>query len=339
MNFLSDIPPGGISAEAGQDLSAAGKKLMLALLLALLTIVFVCVLYRNTSAAGAVDLNLLLNPEGLLIFLGLSTFYIYAKAFSLFLCVRWVGGKESLFTCFKIFCQSVFMEITLFPSKLAGDAYKYAVLRDLAGQDRLLAIGLFRTGPVLVLAMMGIVLLAYYHPSYAAVFLACLPLLFLCCRRRLGGLLRWPCSRIAETGWRGALRNLVLLVFLNLLATMVWSVQSFWIAGMVSNVAIPFWSFLAAFLLANTLGALSNLPFGIGVKDASLSLYLHTFLSARELVAALLLMRISGELCTGLVGWALFLGDFAKKKVCPPAATIQKGSSLSGASAEIHART
>jgi len=311
------VPGFRVAEPARQHVPVTGKRRLLALLLAVLSIAFVYVLSRNARAAETLELGLLLDGKTLLVLPGLSALYILAKSISLFLCVRWAGGTESLFACFKIFCQSVFMEITLFPSKPAGDAYKYGVLRSLAGRDRLLAIGLFRAGPVLVLTLIGIVVLAGSRPLLAVVLLACLPVLALGCRRRAGRILRQPLSRIAESGGRRALRNLPLLVFLSLLSTLVWSVQAFWIAGLVSGKTIPFWSFLAAFLLANALGALSSLPFGLGVKDASLGLYLRAFLSAQELVIALLLMRLFGELSTGLAGWVLFVGDLVRKRARP----------------------
>ena len=67
----------------------------------------------------------------------------------------------------------------------------------------------------------------------------------------------------------------------------------------------PSVNFLLWFIFAHSLGVASGMPAGLGVKDATLGMYLKGHLSISEIASFLLLLRGTAEVFAALLGWCV----------------------------------
>ncbi len=227
--------------------------------------------------------------------------FVLCKAAALCFAARAAGVNLGFSNAAKLLCQSVFVELTLFPSKVAGDAFKYFRLP--AGQqaEKVKTLMVFR---VTSFAPCMMVLFLFPKSVFSWLFSALL---------LAAAIWFW----LGKNGGRMALTPVMLSVCGHVLALLLWACQGYLLLGLVGSAAPGFAHFVGIFLLAQMTAAASSLPFGLGVKEVMFGVSLGSFLGADQLLLFLVLQRLSGELLTAFVGWLMLLPEVFSRREKP----------------------
>jgi len=193
----------------------------------------------------------------------------------------------------ELFYISAFIDLLVFPARVASDSYKALVLKDFPLRDRLKAIVLFRVASTLPFILVVLGFLFVRNSIVTLLILVLLIVLLFVVRARLGFLK----EALAKKG-----------AFLYvLLATLLLIVSEYYRASfllMLFKLA-PEPLFLLEFGLAHAVGVVSGLPIGLGAEDLSLAFFLRDDLSLVEIAIFLAVFRLSGEFFSAFIGWGI----------------------------------
>lgn len=226
-----------------------------------------------------------------------SIFYIMSKSFALFLSAQTADIKLNYKESFAIFTRSALIEITLFPAKIAGDTYKYFALPTSKKSQKITCLLLFRVTSFIPFLIFASILI---KSTFIVVILILLV---------LAGY--WFLK--VKLDARIALIPLFLTAGGHFFALLSWVLQGYLLFTLISGDNLELTAFAMIFLTGQVIAAISNLPFGLGVKEFYFTAHLHAWLDPTQLILFFLLLRLSGELLTGLTGWCFAAAETAKK--------------------------
>jgi len=270
----------------------------------ILIIILITIIVKNISL---INLQLIYKNwqiSLLLVFLAIS--FILIKS----LMLKNVGNlfhiKKNYFHFIKVFCISCFFELTTFTGKFAADGFKYYLWKELPKKNRFKLLLFLRTADVCGFIWIFIFLLL---PLKLAILTIILFLIFIYFNLKKDKINYFPDS------FRKTLKDHWLKwLTISILSAIAYSIMITQLSLVfnILNLAINK-SIITIFLLSHGLGVLSQLPFGLGVKDFSIFYQLKNFLSQSEIILGLIWVRICGELISVLLG-VMFLLKYFKKK-------------------------
>lgn len=224
--------------------------------------------------------------------------FILCKAGALYFSTQAVGVNIKFSAATKLLTQSVLIEITMFPSKIAGDTYKYFRLPTKRKKRKVMAVMVFRCT-----SFLPFLLFIVLYPKSILSWLFCATLLitvtWILCKKTTGHI-SWTLVFLSASG--------------HFLALLIWAFQGYILLTVLSDSAPGFIYFVGIFLIAQVAAAASNLPFGLGIKEIFFGYTLSSFLGVEQLILFLILQRLSGELLTAFLGWLTLLPEIFKRK-------------------------
>ena len=265
----------------------------------ILSVIFLLILSQSYSLWGQGNIVLQVEWWNVIAIFLTSIGFILCKAGALFFSARAAGGDIGFRSAAKLLTQSVLVEITMFPSKVAGDTFKYFRLPTREKAQKVMTVVLFRCtsfSPFLLL-------LVLYPDSVYSWFLCGLLLVV-----SIWIILKKTKSKIL---WTAVFYS----VCGHFLALLFWAFQGYLLLRMLSPSDPGFFYFIGIFLIAQIVAAASNLPFGVGVKEVLFGFTLSSFLGADQLIIFLILQRLSGELLTALIGWLTMFPEIFKRRL------------------------
>lgn len=282
-----------------QFLSIKNNRMLWLVPFLILSVLFVLTLRNSYSLWGKGDVVLYVEWWNVVAIFLTSIGFILCKACALFFSARAAGVDIGFKKAAKLLTQSVLVEITMFPSKVAGDTFKYFRLPTCEQSQKVMTILLFRCT-----SFSPFLLLLFLYPESVFSWLFCGLLLVVSIWMIL--------KKTKNTILWGAVFSSICGHFFALL---LWAFQSYLLLRMLSPTAPSFFYFIGVFLMAQIAASVSNLPFGIGVKEVFFGFTLSSFLGADQLIIFLILQRLSGELLTALIGWVTMLPEIFQGKL------------------------
>lgn len=225
--------------------------------------------------------------------------FILCKAGALYCSAQAVGVNIEFSAATKLLTQSVLIEITMFPSKVAGDTYKYFRLPTKEKKRKLMTVMVFRCT-----SFLPFLLFLFLYPESIFSWLFCGTLLVAVTwtlLKKTPGHISWSLVVISASG--------------HFLALLIWAFQGYLLLRILGDSTPNFLYFIGIFLIAQVAAAVSNLPFGLGVKEVFFGYTLSTFLGVEQLLLFLILQRLSGELMTALIGWLTLLPEIFQRRI------------------------
>ncbi|MFH1591150.1 MAG: lysylphosphatidylglycerol synthase domain-containing protein [archaeon] len=293
-----------------RDWSSIGKAETLRRLLSsnriiLIAFVMVSILFISIllGASRQLSFSILLSHVPLfLVAVVLSLLFVTIKAIALRTAFSAQGIHLSAWKSIDLFLTTTFIEITLIPSKVTSDIFKFFYLKHADKKQKVQGIILFRLATMSVFFAMLIGYLFSRSWLWGVAAIVLLSVLWLSLR---GLVNRWS-RRQGLKGLSYISHQLNPFAFIILLTLFSLAIEIARAGVLLSIFGVSMsWSFALAYVLAHVLGVLSTLPFGIGVKDLSLGAFLSQYLPAGDIVLFLILLRALGELLAGTLGWAL----------------------------------
>lgn len=265
-----------------------------------LSVIFVLIVSESLSVWQQEAVVLKIELWNIVAIIATSIGFILCKSASLFYSARATGANIRLKDAAKLLTQSVLVEITMFPSKLAGDTFKYFRLPGRNQTQKVMTVMIFRCtsfAPFLLL------LFLYPDSIYSWVFCGCLLTAFIwLLAKKLQGHISWTALFLSTCG--------------HFFALLFWSCQGYLLLRLLSPSPPSFLAFVGIFLIVQIAASVSNLPFGIGVKEVLFGFTLSSFLGADQMIIFLILLRLSGELLTASIGWLTLLPEIIQRR--PP---------------------
>lgn len=201
---------------------------------------------------------------------------------------------------FKFFLMSMLIEVTVFPSKVASDIFKFYYLKKYSWKPKLQAILLFRIGIMFGFLIPVLILLFLKNTLWGVLVLLIIILVvfFYTIFSKYNKFKKY--LEIIKN-------NTFTLLKISLLNMGSLIIDVLRISILASLFGIGFSiDFMLVYFVAIVLGVISNLPIGIGVKEISLGTYLSTLIGVDQVIIFLVLFRLTGELFSGFLGWVLF---------------------------------
>ncbi len=265
----------------------------------ILSVIFLLILSESYNVWQQGEIMLQVEPWNVMAIFLASGGFILCKAGSLFFSARAAGVTIGFKDTAKLLTQSVLVEITMFPSKVAGDTFKYFRLPSCAQAQKVMTVLLFRCT-----SFSPFLLFLFIYPDSAYSWLFCGILLIISTWmiiKKTKGHILWAAVFFSVCG--------------HFVALLLWAFQGYLLLQLLSPSAPPFLYFIGIFLMVQIAAAASNLPFGIGVKEVLFSFTLSSFLGADQLIMFLILQRLSGELLTAFIGWLTLLPEIFHRRL------------------------
>lgn len=240
------------------------------------------------------DLSIIIKSwKQSLVIISLSLIFILTKSYSLLLVSRMNNLKETYFDSIKIFCMSAFIEITTLSGKIGNDGFKFLYWNKLKRRKRVSILLFLRSADLFAFIFL---ILAFYYNNFLILFF---PLII------------FLAILITQT------KNEKPVIWAKISTLSTISLISLSIQFLVaySTVGLGF-SLLNAkyFLSSHALGAISFLPFGLGVKDFSLYLQLKNIISKEQIILGLIWIRLLGEFFSAFLGGIFYVNNVKNKK-------------------------
>ena len=240
-----------------------------------------------------------------LIIVILAFIFVVIKSMMWFLVGRLYHVKKEFFHFVKVFCVSSFLELTTFSGKIGADGFKFYLWNDLSKRGRLVLLLFLRSADVFGIVLLGIFLFLPWYLIFGVVLLL---LSIISQGYKQNSITETP-TRFRKTLkkhwklWTGVC--LLSVCGYIIILTQLSLVFSIFGLEMGRNVFI-------IFLTSHALGALSQLPFGLGIKDYSIFYQLKDIITQSDIILALLWVRLFGEIVIVLLG-GLFIALHLKK--------------------------
>lgn len=275
----------------------------------LVSFLFLSILSSSFSKlSGFLYQNILL----LLFLLFLQLIYVFSRALCLNLSLENQGIKYSFKESLVLFFTSIFVEIISFPSKIGSDLFKYKMVK--ADKKKVFkSILIFRVGMAIpfVIVFFCYIIFLKWQLFIVLIFLVFLMYVIKPFRKIFLGWLNSKKLKRLKTAFKK--KNIKTFFFISILTAFSLVVEFFKMMLILSVFGFKFnISFFFVFLLSMALGGISNIPFGLGVKDASLGAYLTKFISFNEFLLFAVIIRFVGEIFTALIGWLLLSKEMIK---------------------------
>ncbi len=274
------------------------------ILFLILVFVLGVLLWKNYSL---IDFNLFLKEWWVsLILIFSSLVFISLKALMLFLAGRFFQIKENYFYFWRLFSMSSFFELTTFSGKLGSDGFKYTFWKDLSPRNRFILILFLRFADVFGYILLFINLIfpfkLYLGFIFVMIFFACIYFY------------KYKKHNLSNSVFKSIYGNwqlFLILSFISILSYLIILFQLslvFYSFGLKINISVLF-----TFLFSHGLGALSQLPFGLGVKDYSIYVQLKDLMLQSNILFALVWVRLFGEMFNAILG-CTFSAIYLKKQ-------------------------
>lgn len=215
--------------------------------------------------------------------------FLLCKGASLYVAARGTGIRVTYQATTLVMAQSVFIEMTMFPAKIAGDVYKYFRLPGEDKKQKITALLCFRVTSFVPFVF--VVVCVVDHLVLIAFIGFCLFVIVLLALRTLE--LSITAAVLAAMG--------------HLAAFFFWICQNYLLLYFIGVEQINILHLAGVLVVAQGLSAISNIPFGLGVREVVVGYSLGSFLGTEQMVIFLLLQRLTGETLTALIGWASLL--------------------------------
>ncbi|MBI4151989.1 hypothetical protein HY496_03385 [Candidatus Woesearchaeota archaeon] len=228
--------------------------------------------------------------------LGLAVAFLMAKSFILY-AGGWMFGKRQRYAHYvKVYCASLFIELTTFSGKFGADGFKILFWNDLSLKRRFQLILLVRG--IEMVSFLIFFCYLYFSPSLSL-------LLVLLALAVLSVVEKW---RRGNNSFTPVLMSMVLLSLLSYGILLLQLSIVFSALGVIISSET-----LTSFLVSHGLGAISQLPLGLGVKDFSLAYLLRNSLPTETIFFALIWVRLFSDFCVLLLGGLFSVLYFRRK--------------------------
>ncbi len=268
----------------------ARQRIIVPIIFAILLIVFISIIIKYGSK---IQFSLILiNWKISILLLLLAALFMITKSLMLFYVGRLFLVKRGFLHFLKVFCTSSFIELTSFTGKIGADGFKYYLWKEISKKKRLSLILFLRSADISgFLLLLGLFL---FPRDIFLIGLLVLPIVFF---------LAAPLQlRKKGSDW-------IFTLILSSVSYLILITQ----LGLVFDVLGVSFSFVSAkvFLISHGLGVLSQLPFGLGVKDFSI-FYLLKDVATETIILGMIWVRMLGEFFSVFLG-AFFVSIFLRK--------------------------
>ena len=240
--------------------------------------------------------------------------FVLFKAVAIHISMRSSAIPFSFQQSVHLFMLTTFIDVTVFPNKVSSDVFKYAYLKDVTRWKRIKSILVFRLGNILFFVI--IFILYFYRVSV----LGTLGLLAVLLILSLTGVVPRIVNKVFSSPsllTRADVAPLLSIAFLTFCDFCVEVGKLMVLLVFFFHISVPL-DIIFVYIIAHSLGVLSHVPMGIGLKDISLSIYLIQFMSASDIFLFLVLMRLFGEILVAFLGWILIGRKIWKKSLRVP---------------------
>jgi hypothetical protein len=232
----------------------------------------------------------------------LAIIFAMLKSTILFLLGRSQNMNRNYLYFFKVFSVSAFVELTSFTGKIGADGFKYLLWKDLQPKERLKVIFFSRSTDILgFLVLLSIFMLPWRWISGFVIGI-CL-ILFLIIKKSNGFY-----AEELRKKWKLWLSILSISMVSYMIIMLQFSLVFEALGLEVSK------NSLMVFLTSHGLGALSQLPLGLGVKDFSIFYQLKDVLSTDKIIMGMLWMRMFTEVIAVFIGGIIVGAKLIKKE-------------------------
>ncbi|MFH1439204.1 MAG: hypothetical protein ABIG89_01460 [Candidatus Woesearchaeota archaeon] len=305
--------------KANKILTKKVKAIIFLLMLIILTIIII----KNIKD---MDIYLIIKYWWISLLLVISAIcFSLIKALNLFLAGKLFHVQKGFFHFVKVFCVSCFIELTTFTGKIGADGFKYYLWKDLSSKSRVSLLLFLRSADISGFVWVALFVFLPWKIA-TAVIVFVLGSLFIHFREKVSSNNRYNdknknsenkksilCSLEPESFRKTLREHWGLWITMSLLTTIVYLIMviQFSLVFSVFGLKITTNTFFVI-LSSHALGVISQLPFGLGVKDFSIFYQLKGIISHSNIILGLLWVRLFGEFVTILFG-GLFVWMKLKK--------------------------
>jgi len=271
-------------------------RLLLIVPLVVLSLLFFTTLADGLSQWHSADVQLQMRWWVFPVIILVALLFLLCKGTSLYVATHGAGIRMTYKNAILVIAQSVFVEMTMFPAKIAGDAYKFFNLPGEDKKQKIKGLLCFR-----VASFVPIIFVIIYVVDHVFVMLSiviCLLVLTVLALRQMGQ----------------SVSAFMLSVMGHLAAFFCWIWQSYLLLYFLGAEPPDFLYLAGVLVVAQGLSAISNIPFGLGVREVVIGYSFSAFLGMEQMVTFLLLQRLTGETLTALIGWFSLLPKLLKRK-------------------------
>ena len=269
-----------------------------------LILILIIIVIKNISK---INLSLIITswPISLMV-IGLAICFIMIKSFMLFIIGKLFNLNKNYFHFVKVFCMSCFFEVTTFSGKLGADGFKYFFWKEIPKKIKISLLLFLRTADIFGFFCLFLFLLLPWELALTGIVITFL-FTFINLKKSKISFSPESFKKTITNHWK-------LWVAISFLSAIAFSIMISQLIIIFNVLGLEITKKNASiFLISHGLGVLSQLPFGLGVKDFSIFYQLKEILSQSEIIFGLIWARLLGEMIT-MTGGAIFLLKKMKKR-------------------------
>ncbi len=258
-----------------------------------LILVFIIIITKNISK---IEFSLIfIHWQISLAIIGLAFCFIALKSFMLYMVGNLFHINKNYFHFVKVFCMSCFFEVTTFTGKIGADGFKFFFWKKVPKKRKISLLLFLRTADMFGFTWLLIFLMLPWKLAFVGM---CLITIFIFTNLKQNKINYFPDSfkKTIRHHWG----KWVLISFISTTVFLI----------MVAQLSVVFNSLgldvtkktTSIFLTSHGLGVLSQLPFGLGVKDFSIFYQLKGYLTQSTILLGLIWTRLLGEMVIVVLG-------------------------------------
>ncbi len=237
----------------------------------------------------------------------IASIILLIKSYQLYTIASITQLKRPYFHFIKIYCMSSFIELTTFTGKIGSDGFKYLYWKEHSKKNRLTIILFQRSTDILgFIILLLFILIPWWISIPITLLIVILLIKCLSCPKKTQ-----PSESIKHLIKQHRAKWLAMIAISIISYLLILTQLGLIFSSLGATITKPL---LLGFLFSHGLGALSQLPLGLGVKDLFITYTLNDILNQETIILGLIWARLFGEFFIIMLG-GIFLGiDLLKKK-------------------------